>query len=397
MSPIVRNDTDFGSGTTGATDPIQPGAPSFSAHGSGSITIALDENGNGDTVEYAIYVTADGVDAGYLATDGSDNGATEAWQTAGDWGTPQAIGLTDFVAYRFKVKARNELGIESVFGDLSPIMSTLPDIDYGVTSEMLEREVTSGDTRVYGTPTVTGNYATADQDSFYGDITVTYMLQNNYEDDSDILVEFSEDYNPETGSGTWTAATQGTGGDGITGLETSIAGTEHTYVWDSYADAGESELDLSVYLRITPYDADSDAGEAVPTDAFGVNNRPAAICWENMQDDTSAGVSWDKDSTPSFAAIMPDLRGGDKGFPAIRIYKEADGSVLELEKKSVEDITGWSYETAPDTWVDMTVLGIPGTIADGVNRIRYQVQTADALTVGEKYVNGEMGEVRDRG
>jgi hypothetical protein len=69
-----------------------------------------------------------------------------------------------------------------------------------------------------------------------------------------------------------------------------------------------------------------------------------------------------------------------------------------MSRLSVEDVTGWEYETEPDSWTAMTVAGIPTAKIDGINRCRYTVQAVDALTTNESYViNGEMGEIRDWG
>lgn len=399
--PISRVRTGYGAATTGAGSPNVPTTPAFVSNGDGTITFSFGANSNCSTVEYAIYVAADDVSVGYLKTDGSDNGASEVWATLAAWnaGEVTAISLTDYVAYQFKVKARNEdASASSAFTAYSAVMNALPDIDYGPDSDNLEREVTGGNTKVDATAgiTITGTEVAEDEATqedtpeYYGDITLTYTLVNNASTTSRIVVQYNESYDPEDPETGWATATMGTGGDGLTALETSPAGVEHTYVWDSYTDSGKSEQDVTVYCRIIPYDASPSGGDAGPSqvsNVIAVNNRPAKMDWENAD-----GYVFDKDTTPIFRGIIPYLRGGEKGFPTISIY-ESDGTTLVQTCNSTDSVAGWEYETAPSTWTALTVDGIPDTVIDGVNRVRYTVQSA--LPVAEYIIKGKMGEVRD--
>ena len=373
--PITAKYTEAGPGAYGASEPNVPGIPTFDSHTSSTITFAFTANGNDAVVEYAIYVTKDDEGVGYLDSEGADNGDSEIWQTLADWGaTVTATGLSSYSKYEIKVKAKNEMDSESEFCTDSAVMNTDPGIVYNETSDNLDREVTGGNTIVSGTPSVSGNYATDEENSYYGDITITYTLKNNSSTESRVVVEFSEDYDPDDvadvadpDNAEWNTATEGEGGDGLTGLNTSPAGEEHTYVFDSYESCGKSELDLVVHLRITPSDASptgGDADSAVLSAPFGVNNRPTVITWTN--DDTYA---WDKDTTPVFIATIPYLRGGTKGFPSISFYTGDEGADLDRQRKSIEDIRGWSYETETDSWTALTVAGIPDTVIDGTNRV----------------------------
>jgi hypothetical protein len=394
--PITREETPFGPGDTGASAPNVPGIPTFSANGSGTITIALDANGNDAVVTFVIRVKHD-VGAGYavkgyVQADGSV-GAGEIAQTLAVWGATKTItGLTDFIPYTVAAKAINELAVESAYCSESAVMNTLPNADYGVNWPNYARKVSGGNTIVDETTglVISGTQVTAAEATqtvlpeYYGIITVTYKLKNNSSTASRIVVQFSED------GTTWATATKGTGGDAITGLTTSAAGTTHTFNWDSYTDSGTSELDTSVYLRITPYDATPTGGDAAATvtsAAFAVNNRPAISAWESED-----GFVFDKDTTPTFRAIIPNLRGGTQGFPEISIYRTT-GMTLVALYQSITSIAGWEYETAPSTWVAMAVTGIPSSAIDGVNRLRY-TPTA-ALTADDYTINGRMGEWRD--
>jgi len=312
-------------------------------------------------------------------------------------------GFVDYTSYTFKAKAKDEATVPTAFSASSAAMNTNPGTDYGTTSENLARSCkgntivddTVGITAV-GTAVTSGEETQSTLTEYYGPITITYNLQNNALTTSRVIIKFSEDYDPETGTGTWTAATDN-GGDseGLTGLTTSPTGVEHTFIWNNYDDAGTSELDTSVYFSIQPYDASPSGGDAGPesiSDAFALNNRPARITWANAD-----GYTFDKDTTPRFIATIPYIRGGAKGFPAINVY-ESDGTTLVLEKKSIESIVGWEYEDVPDHWNALTAAGIPSSAIDGTNRMRYTVQAADALTINTDYlINGEMGEIRDEG
>ena len=393
-----------GASTTAAANIA--GTPTFVSHDTGAIAITWDENSNSDVCDYLIYVEEDGSPAGYVQADGTVD-AGEIWQTFAVWGASvEVTGLTVDTPYKFKVRARDEADNPVDYSALSVTMCTDPGIDYGVQSNNLDRTATGGDTIVdedeglviSGTAVPSGEETQSELPEYYGDITVTYRLINDDSTESRVVVEYSENYDPDDETGDWYTATEGSGGDGLTGLNTSAAGKSHTYVWDSYEDSGKSELDVAVYLRITPYDAsptEGDAANAVASDAFAVNNRPGKITWANAD-----GRTFSKDTTPAFIATIPYLRAGTKGYPTLSVY-ESDGTSLVMERRSVWAIDGWEYEDDTDSWNSLTVAGIPDTVIDGTNRMRYTVQAADALSVDDGstdyIINGYMGEVQDRG
>ena len=409
MSPITRIEASWGPGAIVASTPNIPGVPTFVSNGAASLTFSCAANGNDAVVEYVFRVATYNSTLltynfkGYVSTTNGTVAATKCWQTIALWGNPTVKSLTDFVCYTFMSKARNELAEESGYSASSAVMNTLPNIDYGVTSVNLNREVTGGNTIVddtytgivesatltgiviSGTKVASGEETQSVLPEYYGDITATYRLKNNYASTSRVIVKFSED------GATYAAATAGTGGDGLTGLATTATGKQHVYVWDSYTDSGLSQLDTSVYLRLIPYDHSPTGGSAAASytsAAFAVNNRPARITWAN-----SDGYSFDKDTTPVFRAVIPYLRGGTRGFPEISFY-ETSGMSFLMTRQLVTDITGWDYESTLNTWVAATSAGIPDTAINGTNRMRYTVQAADALSVKEYTVNGRMGETR---
>ena len=190
-------------------------------------------------------------------------------------------------------------------------------------------------------------------------------------------------------------------------LSTSIAGVDHTVLWNSYLDCGKSEHDTTVYIRITPYDVSpsgGDAGQVVTTVAFEIDNRPPAVTVVN-----SDGFTFDEDTTPIFQSVMSQPRGGVRLFYRLKINDYT--GTLTLNKSSALSFTGWEYEDSPASWNSVTASGIDAQYADGVNRVRYTVQAGDALTqqnstrnettdvtTDKSYdVTMEQGELRDRG
>ncbi len=64
-----------------------------------------------------------------------------------------------------------------------------------------------------------------------GDVTVHYTLTNSRSVPMDVVVEFSLN-----GGANWSQATPASGVEGLTDLESSPGGVEHTFVWDSASD-----------------------------------------------------------------------------------------------------------------------------------------------------------------
>ena len=92
---------------------------------------------------------------------------------------------------------------------------------YGNASTAVALEVTKGNCKVRIT----------ESDVEYGDITISYTLENDRADTASLKPLYS------TG-GAYSEMTKGTGGDNKTGLTTSAAGTDHTFVWDTVTDLG---------------------------------------------------------------------------------------------------------------------------------------------------------------
>ena len=120
--------------------------------------------------------------------------------------------------------------------------------------------------RPFSPPTAT---VTTPVGSSSGAIPISYRLIDAESDLCSVVATFSLD-----GGATFSPATAGAGGDGVSGLTSSTGGgAAHTFVWNSAADGVATGLTpASVRFRIAPSDAD--AGTAGTTGAFTVSNRP---------------------------------------------------------------------------------------------------------------------------
>jgi hypothetical protein len=396
---IDREDTGFGPGSETASAPRVPGAPTFSANGTGTITInAPDDMGNDPVVTYSLRLMQDPeldgsyVLAGYVQADGRVD-AGEVFRTLTAWGATIAVsGLTVVYAYTFASRAQNELGVNSAWSAESAVMNTLPALDEGLNGDNLEYELSGGNTKVddeYGL-VITGTSVpeiTATTE-YYGDITATFKAINYDSEASSVEVEFSEnsgvDYLPATGSPK-------------SGITTSPDGTVNTFTFDSYTDCGRSEHKTTVRLRARGIDPESAASAWVESADFIVNNRPAPIDWHFAEYIGGKWVTSSKEfdkASPNFIALIPSLRGGTGtvGYPEITIALAATSEVVSgYPKKAFESIAGWKYETALDTWVDLTPAGIPYAKAGGTLRLLY---SPTGLAAEEYIVYGRMWETR---
>jgi hypothetical protein len=98
-----------------------------------------------------------------------------------------------------------------------------------------------------------------------GEVTINYNLIQPQSITSNITVAFSTN-----GGATFAPATAGSGGEGTTGISSSLTpGTPHTFVWNSLADLGAVN-NTTVQIQITPNDGLT--GTAVATTNFTVNN-----------------------------------------------------------------------------------------------------------------------------
>ncbi len=111
--------TSYGTVSTFYTLANVPSAPTVSNATANSMTIALNENGNPATTQYAIQ-EAGGL---YVQNNGT-LGTFALWKTAGLWGTITVSGLSANTNYTFKVKAKNGENVETAFSGTTSL-STL--------------------------------------------------------------------------------------------------------------------------------------------------------------------------------------------------------------------------------------------------------------------------------
>jgi hypothetical protein len=132
--------------------------------------------------------------------------------------------------------------------------------------------VTATATVIDTSPSVSVNTLSSPQS---GAVTVGYQLTDADSDLCSIVVQYSLD-----GGTNWNPATTGSGGDGVSNLNTSSEGVEHTYIWDSETDIGQVNS-LDVLIRIVPSDAGG-PGTAATTDSFAVENQqPPTVTWQD--------------------------------------------------------------------------------------------------------------------
>lgn len=168
-----------------------------------TITFDFSANGNDDTVTYSIY---DNTQASYIDGNGDTAGETfltrANWNNGGQAGRVTVDGLSQDTVYTYKTKAKSTLGVESAESANSADMYTNTLVDWGTASDEIEREVPTGDTKIKLNGVTdedgeTHSILIADTASsgtpFFGGITMTFVLQNNYETDSRVALKFSED------------------------------------------------------------------------------------------------------------------------------------------------------------------------------------------------------------
>ena len=467
------------------------------AEGYNTITFTFGANSNDSSVTYALY---DNTRSAYIKTDGT-TGSTSVWQTIANWngggasGRVVTFGTTTYTAYTFKAAAKNELGTTTAWSASSTNMYSNVYVDWGTASDELNREVTSGETKIkLSGVTVSGTAYTAHATSGYGAIKLQFMLQNNFSTLSRVALTYSEDlenYYAATDFFTVSSANDGmrftsdlggpvtidvpdatynsgaslasalvaamnasaalTGGvitftgahststykytltatsghtmaldywnsDGAytfgfntsttaartntsheargtcpRSLATNSIGKLHNLYWDSYTDAGRSEKDSTIALRLTPYDVSpsgGDAGAVVTSNTFAVDNTPVQVTLLNAD-----GFTWDEDTTPAFTAAMGSVRGGSVLFFYLTVTNYTD--ILVFNRDSSLALAGWEYQPTGSSYVACPISGVSAQYANGTNKVRYTVQAADALTVANAQPYNatiKQGEVRD--
>ncbi len=102
-----------------------------------------------------------------------------------------------------------------------------------------------------------------------GMVRIGYQLFDQQARDCSIDVQYS----PDRGK-TWFPATEGTGGTGISGLTSSMWGTQHDFLWDTLSDLG-AVRNSNVEVRVAPVSSVG-AGTSGTSTFFVVDNRRLA-------------------------------------------------------------------------------------------------------------------------
>jgi uncharacterized repeat protein (TIGR01451 family) len=126
----------------------------------------------------------------------------------------------------------------------------------------------------------------------YSGLTVEYTLTD---EESDPALRIVPEYSVGGGAD-WQPATEGPGGSGTTSLPADADGRDHTFVWDSYADAVRWGHD--VRFRITvPHQASLQVGGPIQRGAMSAASPPFRIC------DIPADVAVTKDDGVTQVAL----------------------------------------------------------------------------------------------
>jgi len=195
-----------------------------------------------------------------------------------------------------------------------------------------------------------------------GDVTIDYTLFDAEGDTCSIFVEYSDD-----GGNNWYPATEGTGGDGTTGLDSSSGGTTHTYVWNSEADIGATSQD-DIRIRITPNDGYRD-GTSGSTNNFTVNNIVTVTWTGDVDDNWDVEGNWNGGVPTSASSVT--IPSGRPHYPRLtystRIHSLTLMSGASLTLKGditlavTDDATIDGTLTMDSTWTN-TTLAVEGDL-----------------------------------
>lgn len=209
----------------------------------------------------------------------------------------------------------------------------------------------------------------------YGDITTTYVLTNDRATNCSMRPYYSID-----GGTNFSEGTKGTDGDAKTGLTTSVAGTSHTFVWDTYTDIGNDYVG-DIMFKIRVYDNDTYIGDYLdsPLVNISVNNAPYAPDLTTPTDGY-----FQKDDTPQFVGEIPDDPNPAATYSKVHVKLEVDtvndfnSSDFRVFESRVDQV-GWEYQNASDVWVAVPTAGIQLAANIIGKGIRFTLPTEDRL------------------
>ena len=117
----------------GATGPARaPLLPTFVGNTTTTIVIDFDENDNNVVVEFAVAIYSEaGSLLGWIKQSDGSTVVAEDWSAKATWTSLiSCIGLTELTGYKFKVKARNEVDVETALSAFSVLMMTEATLAY---------------------------------------------------------------------------------------------------------------------------------------------------------------------------------------------------------------------------------------------------------------------------
>lgn len=194
--------------------------------------------------------------------------------------------------------------------------------------------------------TVPGIFVNTPEGEQSGDVHLQYVLYDEASDLLSIEVQFSGD-----GGATFSPATPGVGGDGLSGLSSSPAGEGHKFVWNSAADrAGVDLIETDVVVRITPSDAIATGLPGV-TGRFVVNN---------------GGFDLDALTVHVDASFQGGNQDGTREFPYVSIQAAVDAAP-----------PGWRVRVGPGVYNESVLL------KDGVDMIGCPEDPLSVLVVDQ--------------
>ena len=172
--------------------------------------------------------------------------------------TVTGVGLTGATAVHFGSEAATNVVVASD----TQITATSPTgnlgrVDITVVTPSGTSATSPADQFTYFLPPPTATVATPSA-AQSGDVAISYSLVEAASDPCNIQVQYSSD-----AGATWYTATAGSGGEGTMNLAASPTGTAHTFVWNSFADLGNT-ANASVQIRVVPINAEGPGTVAPP-------------------------------------------------------------------------------------------------------------------------------------
>lgn len=245
-------------------------------------------------------------------------------------------------------------------------------VNRGVQTSSISFSITSCNVKVIGISspasgaTVRGNA-----------VSINFVLQSYVESTASVTMEYS------LNGVDWEPMTEGSGGDGISGLSVNSSGVTSEFIWDALGDLPSNEKTTGVSIRIIPNDGVVD-GDPVGRSSITVDHLPQK---GNILSPSSGYFSKFPTDTNIVSEIPLDP-GVDNIYPRLLIY-DSDNNI-ELELDSVDDPSGWQIFVGSniDTqieddaqWNDIASTGLPDGSEGGY--CRYEWQAGDSIALGD--------------